>query len=79
MYQDNVLYVRIQDQLTYAFKPKICVRQGDIGPIFFKIFLNDLLDILRKEKTKSSLTIILSVHCCMQIISCYYQLLKLDL
>ena len=44
MYQDNVLYVRIQDQLTYVFKPKIGVRQGDIGPIFFKIFLNDLLN-----------------------------------
>ena len=36
MYQDNALYARIQDQLTYAFKPKIGVRQGDIDPIFFQ-------------------------------------------
>ena len=49
MYQDNVLYVRIQDKLTCAFKPKIGVRQGNnISPIFFKIFLNDLLEFFDK-------------------------------
>ena len=49
MYQDNVLYVRIQDKLTFALKPKIGVRQGDnINPNFFKIFLNDLPDMFDK-------------------------------
>ena len=51
MYQDNILYVRIQDKLTCTFKPKIGVRQGDtcnISPNFFKMFLNDLPDIFDK-------------------------------
>ena len=49
MYQDNILYVRIQDKLTCAFKSKIGVLQGDnIRPNFFKIFLNDLLDMFDK-------------------------------
>ena len=43
MYQDNKLYVRVQDKLTHTFDPKIGVRQGDnISPNFFKIFINDL-------------------------------------
>ena len=37
------------DKLTCTFKPKIGVWQGDnISPNFFKIFLNDLLDIFDK-------------------------------
>ena len=50
MYQDNILYVRIQDKLTCAFKPKVGVRQGDnLSPNLFKIFINDLPDIFGKE------------------------------
>ena len=41
MYQDNVLYVRIQDKFTCAFKPKIGVPQGNnITPIFFQNISN---------------------------------------
>ena len=50
MYQDNTLYVRIQDKLTCGFKPKVGVRQGDnLSPNLFKIFINDLPDIFDKE------------------------------
>ena len=50
MYRENDLHVRIHDNLTGTFAPKLGVRQRDnFSPNLFKIFINDLPNIFSER------------------------------
>ena len=50
MYSENDFHIRIHDNLTGTFAPKLGVRQVDnLSPNLFKIFINDLPNIFSER------------------------------